>query len=204
VISVYPAGKSSSWPWWSALQAAGVPIAASWPSWSFNQDGNEPGPDDYRNHAETCIKEATACDVLLLYVPDDEERHQFGALIEAGAALGAGKQVFLVSRHPWPFLRNHPRVRSFDSLSDAITAVMAMQAGARARAESDASRVTHSDSDLLARTPGAAGISAQLGPPSYTRRAKNGGGLMANNAPAGFLRARWRVQPGPSDVGAAS
>jgi hypothetical protein len=59
-------------------------------------------------------------------------RH-FGALLEAGAALGAGKHVFLVSHHPWPFLRHHPKCRSFETLADAITAIVAMQAGERAR-----------------------------------------------------------------------
>jgi hypothetical protein len=132
-LSIYPAGKSCTWPWWSALQAAGVPISATWPTWLFNQTRDAPTADDYRDHADVCVKEATACDVLLLFVPDDEERHQFGALLEAGAALGAGKQVFLVSRHAWPFLRHHPNCRSFDHLSDAITAVMAMQHGARER-----------------------------------------------------------------------
>ena len=59
-------------------------------------------------------------------------RH-FGALLEAGAAVGAGKLVFLVSHHPWPFLRHHPRCRSFDTLAAAIVAIMAQVAGERAR-----------------------------------------------------------------------
>jgi hypothetical protein len=68
----------------------------------------------------------------LLYVGAGDERH-FGSLIEAGAALGAGKWVYLVSPHEWPFLRHHPRVRSFDSSADAIEAIMAARVGEQAR-----------------------------------------------------------------------
>jgi hypothetical protein len=33
---------------------------------------------------------------------------------------------------PWPFLRNHPNVRSFDSLADAVRAIMAAMRGEEA------------------------------------------------------------------------
>jgi hypothetical protein len=67
-----------------------------------------------------------------LYCDRDDVRH-FGSLLEAGAALGAGRQVFLVSRHPWPFLRNHPKCRSFESLASAVNAIRARAAGEEAR-----------------------------------------------------------------------
>jgi hypothetical protein len=70
-----------------------------------------------------CIREATEADVVL-FVANDGENH-FGALLECGAALAHGKRVFLVSPHPWHFLRHHPRCRSFDSLADAVHAIMA-------------------------------------------------------------------------------
>jgi hypothetical protein len=57
---------------------------------------------------------------------------QMGALIEVGAALGAGKQVFLVSPHNWSF-QHHPRVRRFDTLEAAVAAIMAGAAGEKAR-----------------------------------------------------------------------
>ena len=69
-------------------------------------------------NADQCLDQAASADILLLYVDRDDARH-FGALLEAGAALGAGKLVFLVSHHPWPFLRHHPRCRSFDTLAAA-------------------------------------------------------------------------------------
>jgi hypothetical protein len=45
----------------------------------------------------------------------------------------AGQQVFLVSPLPWPFLRHHSRVPSFDTLEAAVIALVAMQGGERER-----------------------------------------------------------------------
>jgi hypothetical protein len=60
--------------------------------------------------------------VLLFYA--EPGRQQFGALLECGSALGAGKAVYLVAPHvEWPFLRNHPRVKSFSNLSDCLDAI---------------------------------------------------------------------------------
>jgi hypothetical protein len=117
---------------WCALRAAGVPIISSWPDWPHNRNGDdEPDADAWREHSAACIDDAVAGDVLLLYCKADE--NQFGALLEAGAALGAGKWVYLVAPFPWPFLRHHPRVRSFDTLADAIAAICAAEAGERLR-----------------------------------------------------------------------
>jgi hypothetical protein len=56
------------------------------------------------------------------------EERQLGALIE----IGCGKQVFVVSPHNWSF-QHHPRVRWFDTIAEAVTAIMATAAGVRAR-----------------------------------------------------------------------
>jgi hypothetical protein len=131
-MRLYVASKRRSWPWWAAMRACGVPIISSWIDWSFNHDETtEPSSDAWREHSFKCLEEAASCDVLLLYVENGTQH--FGALLEAGAALGAGRQVFLVSPHPWPFLRCHPRCRSFDTLEQAIAAIMAGQRGEKAR-----------------------------------------------------------------------
>jgi hypothetical protein len=130
---VYPAAKSKHAVWFRALQSAGVPLQASWLTWPFNENGESPTQDDWAAHSAACLKEATAADVVLL-VAFDGESH-FGALLEAGAALAAGKRVFLVSPHAWDFLRHHPCCRSFDSVADAVQAIMAAAAGERARRE---------------------------------------------------------------------
>jgi hypothetical protein len=77
------------------------------------------------------LLEAASCDILLLVMQPGE--NHFGSLLECGAALGAGKTIFLVSPHTKPFLRNHPRVRSFATLAEAITAIMARVRGEEAR-----------------------------------------------------------------------
>jgi hypothetical protein len=135
-MRVYPAGKSCCWHWFLALQSAGAPLQASWLTWAFNRDPNaEPTDDDYREHSEVCLREAGESDIVLLYVPPDCERNQFGGLLEAGACLGRGGWCYLVSRHRWPFLRCHPRCRSFDTLAEAVTALMAQESGERLRVE---------------------------------------------------------------------
>jgi hypothetical protein len=128
---VYFATKSKHWQFVAALAAAGAPISCTWPAWTPNRTDTEPTDDDWAAHSERCLKEAAECDVLVLYA-EEQEQH-FGALLESGAALAAGKSVFLISPHPWPFLRNHPRCRSFDNLAEAVRAIVAMQAGERAR-----------------------------------------------------------------------
>jgi hypothetical protein len=71
-----------------------------------------------------------AADVTLFYAAEDER--QCGALLECGAALAAGKQVFVVSPYDWTFA-NHERCRRFDSLEAAIRAIEALETGERAR-----------------------------------------------------------------------
>ena len=122
----------ADWPWFAALRAAGVPITSTWLDWDHNRDASsDPSSDAWARHSETCLREAAECDVLLLYVREGEQH--FGALLETASALSAGKRVFLILPHAWPFLRNHPRCRTFATLEDAITAIMAGAQGARLR-----------------------------------------------------------------------
>jgi hypothetical protein len=132
-MRVYLASKSKHHEFVAALGAAGLSLCGTWPFWRYNREPDEPSPDAWRAHADTCIDQASTCDLLILYVADEKEQH-LGALLECGAALGNGKPVFLVSPHPWPFIRHNPLVRSFASLHDAVLAAISMQAGERARA----------------------------------------------------------------------
>jgi hypothetical protein len=136
----YFASKSRHWQFVSALGAAGAPICCTWPAWTPNRTDTEPTDDDWADHSERCLREAAECDVLVLYAEEPEQH--FGALLECGSALGAGKWVFLVSPHPWPFLRNHPRCRSFENLAEAVRAVCSMRDGERARDEAERSSAT--------------------------------------------------------------
>jgi hypothetical protein len=69
-----------------------------------------------------CLREASTADITLLYVEPGDEN--FGSILETGAALAAGKKVFLISPHEWPFLRNHPNVKTFATLEAAVSALM--------------------------------------------------------------------------------
>jgi hypothetical protein len=71
-------------------------------------------------HWQKCITEATAADVVLMFAQADE--NQNGALLEVGAALAAGKRVYLVSPHDWSWA-HHSNVRRFDTLAEAIEAI---------------------------------------------------------------------------------
>jgi hypothetical protein len=126
-MRIYVASKSKHWPWWCALRAADVPIAASWIDAEFNHTGAE--PPDWALHWMHCVDEAAAADIVLMFAREDE--NQNGALIEVGAALAAGKRVFLVSPHDWSWA-HHPHVRRFETLATAIAAIKELNAPAAA------------------------------------------------------------------------
>jgi len=66
----------------------------------------------------------------LLFV-NGEDGQACGALIEVGAALAAGRQVFVVS--PDMTFSYHPNCRNFSTLAVAIVAIVATQASEAAR-----------------------------------------------------------------------
>jgi hypothetical protein len=136
-MKVAVASKSKHWVWFSALRAAlaghGIDLISVWLDWEFNHNNGEPTADDWRSHSADCIDDAGRADVLLLVAFETE--NQFGSLLETGAALSRGRTVFVVSPHPWPFLKNHPNVRVHASLEAAISSLIAMAAGARLREE---------------------------------------------------------------------
>jgi nucleoside 2-deoxyribosyltransferase-like protein len=130
VITVYPASKSCHAWVWQALRAAGIGVVATWPDWKGNHDGHEPTADAWRKHWNACISEASMCDVLLFVSRKGEQA--CGALIEMGAALACGAQVFIVSDDSWS-VSHHPRCRVLPDLEAAITALVAMSKGEKSR-----------------------------------------------------------------------
>jgi hypothetical protein len=127
-MKVYCASKTLHMDFWKALRAAGLNICASWLDSPLNDGTVDPTSDAFSRHWKICCAEAAEADVVLLYGREDER--QCGSLIEAGCALGAGKQVWCVSPHRWSF-RNHPLVRNFETLEAAVRAIMAWKAGER-------------------------------------------------------------------------
>jgi hypothetical protein len=106
-----------------------MPIVAPWIDSPLNAaDAPEPSADQWRNHWDGCISAAAEADICLFVCNDGEQA--CGALIEAGAALASGKQVFVVSPYAWSFA-HHPRARTFGSLEAAVGSIMARKAGER-------------------------------------------------------------------------
>jgi hypothetical protein len=81
-------------------------------------------------HWAECCRLAASCNVTLFLALSGEQHA--GALLECGAALGAGRAVFAVSAVDFSFL-THPHCRSFETLPAAVSAIVAMQAGEEAR-----------------------------------------------------------------------
>ena len=119
-MKIYAASKAKHGPWWAALRAAGLDICSTWPEWRFNYNGATPSPEDWATHWANCINQAAACDILLLHAMDGEV--QKGALIELGAALAAGRRVFVVTPYDWNWC-HHSQVQRFDTLAQAIEAL---------------------------------------------------------------------------------
>ena len=87
-MQIYVASKTIHLPFWQALRAAGVPIVASWIDWPGNSGEIEPTSDEWSEHWQRCLSEASEADVTLLCATEGER--QMGALLECGAALAAG------------------------------------------------------------------------------------------------------------------
>lgn len=108
---IYTASKVKHAVLWKALRSAGFNINSTW----IDLEGEI---KDKPSHWITCIAEARDADIVLLYVEHGEEHK--GAMVEAGAALGAGKHVVYVGPDDFSSSTHHPNVIMFRSLSDAL------------------------------------------------------------------------------------
>jgi hypothetical protein len=66
--------------------------------------------------------------------PERSSRHWVRCLIEIGAALVSGHEVWVVSDYQWT-IAHHPRCRTFKSIGACVAAVVARVKGERARLE---------------------------------------------------------------------
>ena len=120
---IYIASRVRHAPKWHELREQGTPITSTW------IDSGD-GPDiDMRGIWYRCIDEASKSVATVLYREDDELLK--GALIEAGAALGAGKPVYTVGFNGpedmkiFSFLY-HPMVVRCESLDCALSLASAL------------------------------------------------------------------------------
>jgi hypothetical protein len=114
---------------WTALRGAGLPIVSSWLDAALNR-GEAATSEAWGEHWSRCIAESTSADLVLFHAPAPHT--QCGALIEIGAALGAGREVWIVSDYEWSFA-HLPRCRIFPTIESAIEAIVARMAGERLR-----------------------------------------------------------------------
>jgi hypothetical protein len=114
------------------LRGAGLPIIASWIDSPINSRTTEPSPDAWARHWQKCLEQAAAADVTIFYAPEGPT--QCGSLIEIGAALASGREVWLVSDYWWS-ISHYPKCRVFKSIEAAVAAAAARLKGERARNE---------------------------------------------------------------------
>ena len=112
---IYGASKSHNAWIWISLRSKGVPINATW-----IDEAGEGHTVDWENLWERCIAEAMEADALILYV--DPGDVLTGALVEVGAALGAGNRVLVVGEPGFRFAA-HPLVSCHSSIDEALSAL---------------------------------------------------------------------------------
>lgn len=90
-------------------------------------EAREGESSSYADLSDRCIREASEATVTILYAESGEILK--GALIEAGAALAAGKLVFLVGDGPSisRVFRRHVNWRSFDTIPQALEAISQLE-----------------------------------------------------------------------------
>lgn len=112
---IYIASKTVHAPRWRTLRdVEGLPINSTWI--------DEAGPGESKSLEdlwERCISEARSAHCLIAYREGDEVLK--GALVEIGAALAAGKYVFLVGFIESNFsFKHHRRVVNCLTLNHAL------------------------------------------------------------------------------------
>ncbi len=115
-LRMYVASKSCHGTHWRVVRdrAAewGVEITSTW----IDESG-EGESADLSDLWVRCITEAMESDLLVAYHVEGEQWK--GAFIEIGAALAAGRWVYVIGRPPGSWI-NHPRVTLCSSVDDAI------------------------------------------------------------------------------------
>lgn len=114
--AIYPASKTRHAPMWRELRQKGWHITGSW-----IDEAGAGETLDYAELSSRCISEIKKADVVVLYCERDD--HLRGALIEAGAALCFGLEVWSVGACSSlsPVFANHPNWKQFATIEEALT-----------------------------------------------------------------------------------
>jgi NTP pyrophosphatase (non-canonical NTP hydrolase) len=110
-FGIYIASKSHHFARSQALREAGAPIISTW-----IDEGEVGATSDFSDLWVRCVSEAASASALIAYGEPGETLK--GALVEIGAALAAGKPVYLVGEIPGTF-DNHPLARRAASVEEA-------------------------------------------------------------------------------------
>lgn len=106
------ASKSDHGPMWVERRSAGAPIVSTW-----IDEGDVGDLLDAMALWERCVDEAAGASCVVAYHEPGEVWK--GAFVEIGAALGAGRPVFVVGDPPGSWI-NHPTVFRRPTLEDAM------------------------------------------------------------------------------------
>lgn len=120
--TLYTASKLWHGKLWQELRAAHseIEFTARWIDNISEMEANAL-PVDFSHYWTIDIQDVQRSDFTLLFASNiEEERELKGGMVEAGAALGAGKVVLVVNlseRHSWSY---HPRAIRFSDLVSAF------------------------------------------------------------------------------------
>ena len=114
-MRIYIASQTKHAEKWLELRKVGLNIVATW----IDEAGAGASPD-LTDLSSRCIFEATQADWLILYC--ETEDFLKGALLEAGAALGAGVPVICVGncKSISPTFEHHPLWFRAETIDEAL------------------------------------------------------------------------------------
>lgn len=115
---IYTASKTKHAEKWRRLRATGLPVISTW-----IDEAGEGESADLADLWIRCVREASTCQVLILYrEPADILK---GAWIEMGSALAVGIPVLAVGIREFT-IAHHPGVEHFDGIVSAVARARAI------------------------------------------------------------------------------
>jgi hypothetical protein len=123
--TVYIAARACRADWVGGLTACLPGVISTWPSWTPNVEGRDATQSEWAQHSSVCLNQSGSAQIVLFVW----EPGAFGGVMEAAACLQSDGECWLVADEELPFLRHHPRCRSFKTIADAVTALVAQQNG---------------------------------------------------------------------------
>jgi len=115
-MSIYVSSSGRHAALWRSLRAAGLDIAASWID---EEKPRRRGMEFPGRGRDRRLEEAASADTVLIF--EESEDSSTVSLLEAGAALAAGKRVISVGPNARAFGREgHPAWTHCKSLTDAL------------------------------------------------------------------------------------